>query len=127
MRQNFKDGTPYEASFGYSRAVRAGNHVYVSGTVAWGADGSLVMGGAYEQARQAIANIRAALERAGSQLGDVVRTRVYITDLAHLDDVSRAHRDAFGAIAPATSLLVVAALAAPDMLVEIEAEAAIDA
>ena len=124
MRENFKDGTPYEASFGYSRAVRAGNHVFVSGTVGWGPDG-VVVGGAYEQARQAIANVAAVLQRAGASLSDVVRTRVYITDLGMVDEVSRAHREAFGAIGPAASLLVVAALAAPEMLMEIEAVAVI--
>ena len=127
MRQNFTDGMPYEASFGYSRAVRVGNQVFVSGTGGWADDRTLVAGGAYEQTRQAIANIAAVLQRAGAQLSDVVRTRVYITDLAAAADASRAHHEAFGAIGPATALLVVAALAAPGMLVEIEADAVIDA
>jgi enamine deaminase RidA (YjgF/YER057c/UK114 family) len=125
-RQTFTDGTPYETSFGYSRAVRVGNHVYVSGTVGWADGGVLVAGGAYEQLKQAIANVAMVLERAGAAPGDVVCTRVYITDASQVDDVSRAHREAFGSIGPATSLLVVAALAAPEMLVEIEAEAVVD-
>ena len=85
----------------------------------------MAAGGAYEQAQRAIENIAAVLQRAGARLSDVVRTRVYITGLAAVDDVSRAHREAFGAIGPATALLVVAALAAPGMLVEIEADAVI--
>src|SRR3954471_277579 len=126
MRENFADGTEYEGSVGYSRAVRVGNQVFVSGTVAWGDDGSLVVGGAYEQARQAIRNIEAALRRAGASLSDVVRTRVYVTDLAHVEGAGRAHSEAFDAIRPASAMLVIAAIAAPGMVVEIEADAVID-
>ena len=125
MRENFPDGTLYESRVGYSRAVRVGNQVFVSGTVAWGEDGTLVAGGAYEQARQVIANIEAALQRAGASLSDVVRTRVYVTDLAHVEGAGRAHSEAFDAIRPASAMLVIAAIAAPGMVVEIEADAVI--
>ncbi len=126
MRENFADGTEYEGRVGYSRAVRVGNQVFVSGTVAWGDDGTLVTGGAYEQARQAIKNIEAALQRAGASLSDVVRTCVYVTDLAHVDDAGRAHSEAFGVTRPASAMLVIAAIAAPGMVVEIEADAVIE-
>ena len=125
MRENFPDGTLYEARVGYSRAVRVGNQVFVSGTVGWAEDGTLAEGDAYEQARRAIKNIEAALKRAGASLSDVVRTRVYVTDLAHVEGAGRAHSEAFNAIRPASAMLVIAAIAAPGMLVEIEADALI--
>jgi enamine deaminase RidA (YjgF/YER057c/UK114 family) len=127
MRQNVSSNSPFEPRVGFSRAVRAGNHVFVSGTVAWGLDGKLISGDAYAQARQCIANIETALIKAGSSLRDVVRTRIYVVDMGQESIVSRAHREAFGDILPAASLVEVSRLATPEMLVEIEADAVIEA
>lgn len=127
MRQNVSSGSPYEPVFGFSRAVRIGHMVAVAGTVGWKAEGSIsASDGAYVQARQTIATIEKALAEAGAGLSDVIRTRIYITDLAFTDDVARAHREAFGDIRPASTLLCVKALASPDMLVEIEADAVLE-
>jgi enamine deaminase RidA (YjgF/YER057c/UK114 family) len=108
---------------GFSRAVRAGNHVFVSGTVGRGADGNVVPGGVYEQAKAIIENIRVALEQAGASLSDVVRTRTYMIDVSAQDEFALAHREAFGDIRPASTLVEVSRLASPEMLIEMEADA----
>ena len=125
-RRRISSGSPYETKIGFSRAVRAGDTIFVSGTVAWGEDGRLVgRGDVYAQAKQAISNIEKALIEAGASLNDVVRTRIYLTDISRLEEAARAHGEAFGEIRPASSMVEVSALAEPQMLVEVEAIAVI--
>ena len=123
-RKRVSSVSPYEDVIGFSRAVRVGDLVFVSGTVAWGSDGKLVgAGDVYAQAKQTLANIEGYLREAGASLKDVVRTRIYLTDMSRWREVARAHREAFGDVRPASSMLEISRLAEPEMLVEIEAVA----
>ncbi len=125
-RMNISSGTPFEPKFGFSRAVKVGDRVFVSGSTALQPDGTVAgVGDAYAQGIEALKTIEAALKEAGAALTDVVRTRIFITDIAHVEGAAKAHGEVFGDIRPASTLVEVSGLVMPEMLIEIEADAVI--